>query len=198
MKLNASLIEYSGYTLDELPEELLEQLNRDPELKAEFEAQARMADLMELKNYEQPDEAMFGRVQHRVTVRLKQSNGHTASVLPGVIPGWARLVAMVMFMLGLSVVTHLEMSNDSIEQGIVAIEVQDLPDVEPWLAADAFEMPADPFAPFVLRSDSVIDSDSPFVGLTEQLERDFEFLGLGETNQVDNVSLIPVLLTPDQ
>ena len=196
MTRNPRLLEHAGLPLDALPEDVVALLEANPALKQEFEQQARMMDLMQLKNYEQPEEAMFGRVQHRVTLRLQNGQVPASEPLMGPLPAWARMVAVVAVMVGLSVLTHREMLRAPEESGGQLAEALD--PSAPWSPEVSFEVSSDPFAPFVFSPTGSPGDASSFVGLTEKLEEDFELLGLGETNRLDNTSLLPVRLTPGQ
>jgi hypothetical protein len=192
MKPSHVLKEYAGRPLDDLPEELQDLLSRKPELKKEFEDQAAMADLMALKRYEQPEEAMFGRVHHRAHIQILNAQATASRPLLTQLPGWARVTAVMVFMLGLSVLTHREMLRT--EEGDLPVAVSTEPDPA---ASEVpfFTMGEDPFSPYVINP-SFLDSEEFPVGLTRSLEEDFEALGLLQTNlqtnRLEKAPLLPV------
>ena len=190
MKIPSSYLEYAGQPVEELPPEVIEFLQAHPDMLAEFEQQAEMAGLMRLKNYEVPEEAMFGRVHHRVQVRLvNQPSARVPDLLFG-LPSWARMVAVVIFMLGLSVITHREMLRQPAAEvpAFTSSEFQSSPQPQPL----RFENPGS-FTTYVLSPP--LESPTEFRGaLTDQVEADFEALGLTETNRFESTSLLPVRL----
>lgn len=184
------LLEHAGTPIDALPEEVKAKVIAHPKLRAALEQQADMARLMKLKNYETPDERMFDRVHHRVQIRVK----HPASTVPepylDQLPSWARMVAVVVVMLGLSVLTHREMlrSPDEVEPGFAAPEA---PAPQPF--TPLFFQDSDPFVTYVF-APSLKPFDAAPVILTRQLEADFQSLGLMETNALESATLLPVML----
>lgn len=190
MKPSQILLEYAGLPLDALPDSVQERLEKQPVLKAEFQQQAEVADLLQLKNYECPDEAMFGRVHHRVQIRLKhQAEARPVPVMDR-LPTWVRMAAVVVVMLGLSVITHREMlrAPEEMQTGMAA----SLDTPASMIPEPAFDSGFDPFTTYVFAPS--FGSEDPPMGLTRELEADFEFLGLQETNRLETTSLLPVLL----
>jgi len=104
---------YAGTPLDELPGDLRERMESNPKLKDELRSQAEIAALLKLKNYEMPDPAMEGRIQHRIETRIKQFPPQSPARSIGLLPDWARMVAVVVVMFSLSLITHREMMDVS-------------------------------------------------------------------------------------
>jgi hypothetical protein len=115
-----TLIQYAGDPVESIPTGLREQLLADPQLKKAFEDQLQIKSLIALKRFEEPDPRLSERVRRSVRVsisehtplrqRLSLQNAH-------LLPSWVRMTAVVVIMLGLSVLTHQEMlRNQSAEQ----------------------------------------------------------------------------------
>jgi len=189
MKPSDDLLNYAGTPLDQLPEELREAIENDSELKAEFEQQAVVAGMIALKRYEQPDDAMFGRVQYRVQTRLKNEMSSRPQPYLDRLPAWARMVAVVVVMLGLSVLTHREMLRaPSEDEQLTDSALQEAPQPVYPETRSVY----DPIGGGVYGS--ILEGNgSSFGGLNRQLEADFEALGLLETNATET-TLLPVML----
>ncbi len=123
-----TLIQYAGTPLDSIPEALQEQLKNDPQLKEAFEQQLLVKELMGLKQYETPDPRLPERLCRSVRLsisdhktlgqRLSFQNAH-------LLPAWVRMTAVVVIMLGLSVLTHREMLRNELAESIdVALEAE--------------------------------------------------------------------------
>ncbi|MGA0368358.1 MAG: hypothetical protein ACO3N7_02785 [Kiritimatiellia bacterium] len=189
------LFSKAGTPLDELPIELRSRIESDPDLLKEFEAQARVASLMRLKNYELQDPAMEGRMLHRV--RTKILNGEHLRQEPRleIFPDWARMVAVVLVMLGMSFLTHREMLDDPLaaEDPQMAATVLDAPIPTPSpVKLTHYE----PFSPVYITFD---DQETPNLMTPEfsrQLESSLMELGLDLTNRSDSATLKPVLYRP--
>lgn len=117
MTEDAIPMQYWGCALEDVPEEIQARLRADPEVLAAFEAQHQVAVLMGLKRYETPDPALEGRLSHRVGLRIENlPPPHKEHVWKHwVVPEWARMVAVVSVMLGLSVLVHREMLMNETE-----------------------------------------------------------------------------------
>ena len=113
-----TLIEYAGKPLDSLPEAFREQLAADAQLQKAFEDQVYVKTLLSFKRYEEPEPGMSQRVSRNLRLslykhkpplgqRLAFHNSHT-------LPAWVRMAAVVVIMLGLSVLTHREMLRNEI------------------------------------------------------------------------------------
>jgi len=162
MNADDVLMMYAGQPLESLPRELQEVLQADPNALASFEMQARIAGLMALKRGEIPDPALEGRLIHRVGTRIRNHADLAESrrkffVAP---PAWARMVAVITVMLGLSILTHREMLRS------------ELPDAEadiPQLAVTAGrDLSAEP-APVPVQSLRHVDA------FTTLMPQDFNF-----------------------
>jgi len=188
MKPTSLLKHYAGTPIEELPPEIAEQVKSDSALLAEMEQQAEMASLMGLKRYETPDEAVFGRVQYRTMLQIKNQASARPEPFFFQLPGWARVTAVLAFMLGLSVLTHREMLRTEEEEALASAPVE--PVVEPTFPV--FIRGSDPFAPYTLET-PLFESDVFSSALTQQLESDFEALGLTETNRVESTFSLPVV-----
>lgn len=123
-----TLIQFAGKPLESMPVEIQEQLASDPQLKQALEEQRFVSQLMSLKQYETPDARMSERVRRNVRIsisknmplaqRMSLKNAH-------LLPAWARMAAVVVIMLGLSVLTHREMLRyESAESVDLALEAQ--------------------------------------------------------------------------
>jgi hypothetical protein len=190
MKPTRILKEIAGMSPDELPEDIRAQLEKNPALKAEVEEQAKVAALIGLKRYETPDEEMFGRVHYRTMIQLRNAQAQAPSPFGWQIPGWARAAAVVMFMLGLSVLTHREMLRT--QEGEAPVAVSTVPEASEPDFQFSFQ-DSDPFAPYVL-DPALVGPQEFSSGLTRKLEADFEALGLVETNALESATRLPVML----
>ncbi|MDF3127884.1 hypothetical protein P0Y35_01615 [Kiritimatiellaeota bacterium B1221] len=196
MNTREILMSQAGVPLNELPEKLRNQIESNPELLQSFQDQARVASLMKLKNYEQPAPEMEGRVLYQVGIRIRNGEHLRGSSRIDMFPDWARMVAVVMVMLGLSIFTHREMlqnnqTGNPVQAAAAAYEAVIPPDVE-------LETPqlSDPFSPVYVILDS---EDTPGLLTPEfsrELETSFAELGLDLTNRVENSSLLPVSYFP--
>jgi len=191
MKTSSILMEFAGLPLDALPKEIQKRVEEDPALKAELERQAEVAGLLQLKTYERPADAMFGRVRHRTRIRLENQVPPREEPLMDRMPAWARMVAVVAVMAAVSVLTHREMLRAPVDADpTLAVPAEaaptEAPEFQQWFHSD-------PFTTYVLNP-SPGSVGSGFGGLTRQLEADFEAMGLEETNRFEEVSLLPVRL----
>ncbi|MCC5845012.1 MAG: hypothetical protein JJU05_12250 [Verrucomicrobia bacterium] len=134
-----TLIQYAGEPFESIPEGLQDQLKQDPQLKQAFEQQLLVKQLMGLKRYETPDPRLSERLCRAVRLsavdhkplgqRLSFQNAH-------LLPAWVRMAAVVVVMLGLSVLTHREMLRNEMadaldlaqeaEQGMELVATADL------------------------------------------------------------------------
>lgn len=116
-----SLIQYAGQPLESIPDELQETVRQDPQLKQAFEQQRLVKELMSLKRYEMPDSRLAERLCRSVHLaaadqiplarRLSLQNAH-------MLPAWVRMAAVVVVMLGLSVLTHREMLRNELADAL--------------------------------------------------------------------------------
>jgi hypothetical protein len=116
-----TLIQYAGEPFEAIPEGLQEQLKHDPQLKQAFEQQQFVKQLMGLKRYESPDPRLSERLCRAVRLsaadhkplgqRLSFQNTH-------LLPAWVRMAAVVVVMLGLSVLTHREMLRNEMADAL--------------------------------------------------------------------------------
>ncbi|WFB35142.1 hypothetical protein P3T73_13330 [Kiritimatiellota bacterium B12222] len=185
------LYTYAGTPVDALPEEARALLEKDSALRESFEAQARMASLLKLKTYETPDEAMEGRVLHRVSVRIQNGEHLRREPMLEGLPDWARMVAVVVVMLGLSVFTHREMMDNPIQGSDIHEGIAEREPVEL-----SFERPVyvgnDPFAPMMLPQEAYTDGEYLSPELSSQLEASILELGLETTDFNQSANMLPV------
>lgn len=189
------LFSKAGTPLEALSPELRSRIESDPDLLKEFEAQARIASLMRLKNYEMQDPAMEGRTLHRVRTKILNGEHLRSEPRLEIFPDWARMVAVVLVMLGMSFLTHREMLDDP--------SVAD----DPQMAASVLNNPIPtpspvkpshygPFSPVYITFD---DGETPNLMTPEfsrQLESSILELGLDLTNRSESATLKPVLYRP--
>ncbi len=103
------LLTYAGRPLEALPEDILRRVERRPRLRAALEQQARVAACVSLKRFEVRDPAAEGRLSHRLLVRIRAGDIPWEAPSLFVLPEWARMLAVVLVMLGLSLLIHREM-----------------------------------------------------------------------------------------
>lgn len=196
MKPTRTLKEIAGMSWDDLPEEVRKNLEKNPALKAEFDEQAAVAALIGLKRYETPDGEMFGRVHYRTRIQLQNTRARATTSVGWQIPGWARAAAVVLFMLGLSVLTHREMLRTEEEPPVAVSTSQEAAGPGPEAGGPGVEFSfqgTDPFAPYAL-DPGLLGPQEFSTGLTRKLEADFEALGLTETNGLKSATRLPVML----
>lgn len=189
------LFTHAGKSLDSLPQELQDQLKQDSRLRGELIQQARVASLLRLKQYEVPDEAMEGRVLHRVGVRIRNGEHLSTARELEFIPGWARMVAVVVVMLGLSVLTHREMLQNNLVGDLQSAGLQE----DPLPAVNSLPVPRqlhDPFSPVYVVFDNQETPNLLTPEFAEQLEISFAELGLDVTNRVEASAFAPVSFAP--
>jgi len=185
---------YAGTPPEELPEEVRARLESDSALRDELYAQARTARLMGLKRYETPDPAMPGRIRHRLNVRIE--NGDT-SVDPvwrfDAMPEWARMLAVVIVMLGLSVMTHREMlDNETGPAGEPApVEATGFALDGGGVGEPVFEH-MDPFTTYVSFPGEGENEDVLNEVFNPRLRDPYLELGLPSTNRTERTGLLPV------
>lgn len=112
-------MKYYGRALKDVPVEIREKIEADPELLSTFETQHRISGLIALKRFERPEPALEDRVCHRVGIRIRNQPSPVKERpwAHWVVPEWARMVAVVVIMLGLSILVHREMLiNDAMEE----------------------------------------------------------------------------------
>jgi hypothetical protein len=198
MKIKKNLLLHSGTPIEDLPDDIRCQLEADPKLMQEFQEQANVASLIKLKSFEQPDPAMEGRVAHRVSVRIQNGEHLRKESKLDALPDWARMLAVVVFMLSLSVLTHREMLNNSdleTDVGLAEAETEvvfeeDLDMLTPLYAAE------DPFAPTLLKVNTNQFPNLMTPELSRQFESSFIELGLDLANPQIDENTIPVSFVP--
>ncbi len=196
MKTKEILMSQAGIPLNELPEKLRKQIESNPAMLQSFQDQARIASLMKLKNYEHPAPEMEGRVLYQVGIRIRNGEHLRGSSRMDMFPDWARMVAVVMVMLGLSVFTHREMLQNS-DPGTPAFTTAAGQAAVIPLEED-LEAPrlSDPFSPVYVTFDGDESPNLLTPEFSRQLETSFAELGLDLTNRVENVSFLPVSYFP--
>jgi len=198
MNNKQTLWSHAGTPIKDLPQDIRIQVEASPKLLQDFQEQANIASLLKLKTYEQPDPSMEGRVLHRVGVRIQNGEHLRKESKLDALPDWARMIAVVLFMLTLSILTHREMLDN--------------PDVEPDLGLALGETEAvfegsidlstplyaieDPFAPTLITVDSNEFPNLMTPELSKQFESSFIELGLDFTNRNENDNVIPVSYLP--
>lgn len=108
--------QYAGCSLEELPEDVRTRIEADPQTLDVFLSQHQIARLLVFKRYEVPDPALEGRVVYKVSTRIRNGEVSRSLSLPWrgmVFPEWARMLAVVVVMLVLSVWTHREMLHSN-------------------------------------------------------------------------------------
>lgn len=187
MKSDTLLKLHAGTPLDKLPDDVIHRLETDSDLREKFEQQAQVAHMMSLKNYEVPDEAMFGRVHYRAHLQIQHQLHAPKQSRFTLWPTWARVTAVIMFMLGLSVLTHREMLRTENEETVVtAPPPEAIETLPPLLLEDA-----DPFQPFTFDPARIGMDEVPSV-LSRKLEADFKALGLTESTSLEPMNTLPV------
>jgi hypothetical protein len=190
------LLMYAGTPVDRLPEEIRSQVEGDPGLRAQLDAQAEMADLMKLKSYERPDAALEGRVRHRVGVRLRNGDHLRSPSRLDALPDWARMVAVVVVMFGLSLLTHREMLEDpEMETDLqTAAQAEPLSPVSTSTHTEPYIFHEDSFSSVVLN----LNPDNTPWELTHdrrlKIEESLLELGLTEPERNPNTDWLPVML----
>lgn len=182
---------YGGQALASVPENIRRRIESRPRLREDFEAQARVAALLSLKRYETPDPALEGRLSHRVELRIRNRDFPLEDVRDEFLPEWARMVAVVVFMLGLSVFTHREMlSSDSPPPLASDNLLSNSSDFPPFAEGGLPPRYEDPFSTLVSSS----PRDLPFFSdsLNQQVRESFDIRPLLETNRHDRLTLLPV------
>lgn len=195
MKKKNILLDHAGTPVEELPEDLRRFVESDPELHRSFQEQARIAALMNLKNYEQPDASLEGRVLYKVGLRIRNGEHLRMSNRLDAFPDWARMVAVVMVMAALSLLTHREM----LEGPALAPPERKVADQEipmPALETHSFEQSMDPFAPIYVTLDEQVAPNLMTPEFSNQIESSMLKLGLNQTNHVHNMDILPVSYTP--
>jgi hypothetical protein len=184
------LLEHAGTPVADLPEAVKRVVESDPALQQTFHDQARCAAMLHLKNYETQDQAMEGRILHRVGVRIRNGEHLRRESTFDALPDWARMVAVVVVMLGLSLMTHREMlENNELEEG-------------PQTAAVIAPVPVshqsltDPFGPVYVTFDEQETPNLLTPEFTRSLETSILELGLDLSNRQENVTFLPVSYLP--
>ncbi|MEX2606681.1 MAG: hypothetical protein WD708_04985 [Kiritimatiellia bacterium] len=188
------LLMYAGTPVDRLPEEIRSRVEENPELKARLESQARVAGLMKLKNHEIPDEALEGRVRYRVGIRIRNGEHlRTASTLDA-LPDWARMVAVVVVMFGLSLLTHREMLEDpQVENDLQAAAQVEIVEPIPTDTGGPYLFQPDSFSTLVLNPDPAGEVWNLTPERRLKIEESLLELGLTETNRTQQVNTLPVM-----
>lgn len=195
MKHKQTLFSNAGTPVEDLPVEVRDHVESDPQLLQEMQDQARIASLIKLKNYEQPDPEMEGRTLHRVNIRI-QNGEHLQKVsrIP-VLPDWARMVAVVLFMLTLSVITHREMLDDpSMDSEMESAVVETFVPIEPMIVLESKSE-----GPFSTTTIPLPEEEFPNLMTPEfmnQLESSFFELGLDFSEPEPETYIMPVSLSP--
>lgn len=204
MNTKQILMSQAGTPFEELPKEYQERLEADPQKLQEFQEQARVATLMGLKNYEQADPAMEGRVLHRVGIRIRNGEHLRRESRFEALPDWARMVAVVLVMLGLSMLTHREMmestppesaSTESTNDRQVLANAKDVVPL-PDLSTPVTPLSSESFNPVFVTYDSQETPNIMTPEFSSQLESSILELGLDLTNRTQNVNTIPVVFRP--
>lgn len=186
------LINYGGKPLEALPPELRRRVESRPRLLEAFQAQARVASMMALKRHEQPEEALSGRLSYALVTRIRNHDFPLPDQPGLVLPEWARMVAVVVFMLGLSVFTHREMlsSESSGPVPLASTASTEAPTLVNLENDSYFIHHNDPFLSHVsLASERV----TPFPEhVNRQIRDSFDYLTLMQTNRTERLPLLPV------
>ena len=128
MTEDQTLMKYYGRPLADVPVEIREKIEADPDLLSSFETQCQISRLVALKRYETPDPALEDRLCHRVGIRIRNQPSPVKEPFWAhwVLPEWARMVAVVVIMLGLSVLVHREMLiNDAMEEELGGLQTSE-------------------------------------------------------------------------
>lgn len=184
------LLAYAGTPVADLPESVKALVESDPALLKSFEEQARCAALLKLKQYEIQDPAMEGRMLHRVGVRIRNGEHLRRESTLDALPDWARMVAVVVVMLALSLLTHREMlEHEQVTEGVQSASAGDVSPV-------SAESLADPFGPVFVRfhDQEAVNMLTP--AFSRELESSILELGLDLSNRLENVNLMPVSYAP--
>lgn len=188
------LLMYAGTPVDQLPEEIRSRVEENPGLRAQLDAQAEMAGMMKLKTHELPDAALEGRVRHRVGIRIRNGEHlRTASKLDA-FPDWARMVAVVVVMFGLSLLTHREMLEDpQVETDLQAAAQAEVVEPIPTDSGEPYLYNPDSFSTLVLNPDPAETVWDLTPERRLKIEESLLELGLTETNRVQQVNTLPVM-----
>lgn len=196
MKKKQILLSYAGKPLEKLPAEIRLIVESDPDLAQKFRDQARIASLMQLKTYEQPDPALEGRVLYTVGVRIRNGEHLRASSRLDFFPDWARMVTVVIVMLGLSILTHREMLQNPVDQPNEVETAANINNVMPVMGSNSgLKAMNDPFSPIMVSFDTDTSPSVLTPEFSKELESSYLKLGLDHTNRIDNLNLIPVSYT---
>jgi hypothetical protein len=140
---------------------------------------------------------MMDRVRERIRADIRAGKPSAAPLLHfDAMPDWMRMAAAVVFMLGLSVLTHREMLREPVEApGQVPPEalVQEYPAMPEPVKPPAYLLHNED--PFFTRVEFADSSPSPFVlpsGLDPDLEAALMRNSLQETNRLDRLNTLPV------
>lgn len=184
------LLEHAGTPVADLPEAIKRVVESDPALQQTFHDQARCAALLHLKSYETQDPAMEGRILHRVGLRIRNGEHLRRESTFDALPDWARMVAVVVVMLGLSLMTHREMlEQNEMQEGIeTAAAIQPIPVSHQPLS--------DPFGPVYVQFDDQQTPNLMTPEFTRSLESSILELGLDLSNRQENVNFMPVSFSP--
>lgn len=188
------LMTYAGTPVDRLPEEIRSRVQDLPGLRAELDAQAEVAGLMKLKIHEIPDAALEGRVRHRVGIRIRNGEHLRTTSRLEAFPDWARMLAVVVVMFGLSLLTHREMLEDP----QVATDMQASAQAEivapiPTDSGGMYLINPDSFSTWVLNPDPAEGGWDLTPERRLKIEESLLELGLTETNRVQQVNTLPVM-----
>ena len=193
------LHEAAGTPLDELPEEVKAKLDQDAELREALRAQADVARWMGLKRYEQPDSGLEARVRERVRAGIRNGQGRSRPMISfDAMPDWVRMAAAVVFMLGLSVLTHREMlrapeSGSGVDPAATLTRA-DLPRAEPIGPPGYLLNTENPFVTQVWMPVNERESFKLPAGLDPDVEAGLLGDSLFQTNRSERVDLLPVSL----
>lgn len=187
------LLRHAGTPVAELPDAVRAVVEADAALLQVFHEQALTASLLKLKNYETPDPAMEGRTLYRVGLRIQNGEHLYREPFLDSLPDWARMMAVVLVMLALSVITHREMLTNP--EGTDPVLSAAAPDAPPVYVQPL----TDPFGPIYVTFDSQQDTSHLLTPeFTRELEASMLELGLNLTNRQENLSLLPVLFKIEQ
>lgn len=188
------LLTYAGTPVDQLPEEIRSRVEENPELRAQLDAQAEVAGLLKFKTHEIPDAALEGRVRHRVGIRIRNGEHLRTSSKLEVVPDWARMVAVVVVMFGLSLLTHREMLTDpQVETDLQAAAQAEIVEPIPTDTGGPYLFHQDSFSTLVLNPQPAGDLWDLTPDRRLRIEESLLELGLTETDRVQQLNTLPVL-----